>query len=339
MTMSLVLSMRITVLAHLEREGSSQRDEVIGQVAAALRRKGHQVSILGVHASLSKLLSGLRRRRPDLIFNLLETFGRNELGASGLAGLLALLGIPSTGGGPGEIYIQQDKALAKKLLAFEKLRYPDFMVFAPDADLETGSKLRFPLLVKPLRMEASIVANGNSLVRNVQDLLRRIRQIHADVNDAVLVEEYLEGREIHIGIVGNHDPVVLPPVEPDFSQLRNGELDIVDAAPKWQENSKRYKGTHPVVAQFPDELCARLQEVALEAYRALRLRDYGRVDLRLAKDGEIYVIEVKASCYLEKSSEFVTAAAAAGLDYVSLINKIAELAVERQERLVHSATG
>jgi len=330
--------MRITVLAHLEREGSSQRDEVIGQVAAALRRKGHQVSILGVHASLSKLLSGLRRRRPDLIFNLLETCGRKELGAAGLAGILTLLGIPSTGGGPGEIYIQQDKALAQKLLAFEKLRYPNFMVFTPDADLETGGKLRFPLFVKPLHMEASINVNGNSLVRNAQDLLRRIRQLHADVNDAVLVEEYIEGREIYAGIVGNHDPLVLPPVEMDCFRLCNGAPHIVDAAAKWQENSKRYKGTHPAVAQLPDELCARLQKVALEAYRALRVRDYGRVDLRLAEDGAIYVIEVTASCYLEKSSEFVTAAAAAGLDYVSLINKIAELAVERQERLVHSAS-
>ncbi|HEV3445748.1 MAG TPA: hypothetical protein VG099_13980 [Gemmataceae bacterium] len=331
--------MRITVLAHLEREGSSQRDEVIGQVAAALRRKGHQVSILGVHASLSKLLSGLRRRRPDLIFNLLETFGRNELGAAGLAGILTLLGIPSTGGGPGEIYIQQDKALARKLLAFEKLRYPDFMVFTPDADLETGGKLRFPVFVKPLRVEALIGVNGTSLVRNAQDLLRRIRQIHADVNDAALVEEYIEGREIYVGIVGNHDPMVLPPVEIDFSQLRNGEPHTVDAAAKLRQTSKRNKGTpRSVVPQLPDELCARLQKVALEAYRALRVRDYGRVDLRLAEDGEIYVIEVTASCYLEKSGEFVTAAAAAGLDYVSLINKIAELAVERQERLVHSAS-
>jgi D-alanine-D-alanine ligase len=329
--------MRITVLAHLEREGSSQRDEVIGQVAAALRRKGHQVSILGVHASLSKLLSGLRRRRPDLIFNLLETFGRKELGAAGLAGILTLLGIPSTGGGPGEIYIQQDKALAQKLLAFEKLHYPDFMVFAPDADLEASGKLRFPLFVKPLRMEASIDVNGNSPVRNVQDLKRRIRQIHADVNDAALVEEYIEGREIYVGIVGNHDPMALPPVEMDFSQLSNGELHIVDAV-KRQQNSKRYKGTRPVVPQLADELCVRLQKVALDAYRALRVRDFGRINLRLAEDGEIYVIEVNGSCYLEKSSEFVTAAAAAGLDYVSLINKIAELAVERQERLVHSAS-
>jgi D-alanine-D-alanine ligase len=329
--------MKITVLAHLEREGSSQRDEVIGQVAAALRRNGHHVSILGVHASLSKLLSGLRRRRPELMFNLMETFGRNELGAVGLAGILALLGIPSTGGGAGEIYIQEDMALAKKLLAFEGLRYPDFMVFTPDADLETGGKLHFPLFVKPLRMDASIGVNGDSLVHNAQDLMRRIRQIHADVNDAALVEEYIEGREIYVGIVGNHDPMVLPPVEMDFSGLGNGASHIVHAAAKWQKNSKRYKGTRPVIPELADELRARLQKVALEAYRALRVRDYGRVDLRLAEDGEIYVIEVNASCYLEKSSEFVAAAAAAGLDYVSLINKIAELAVERQERLVHNA--
>ncbi|HMC89573.1 MAG TPA: hypothetical protein VKI17_08490, partial [Gemmataceae bacterium] len=179
--------MRITVLAHLEQESSEQLDPVVGQVASALRKGGHKVSILGVHADLSRLISGLRKRKPDLIFNLMETFGRDELGAAGLAGVLNVLGFPYTGGGPGEIYIQEDKALAKKLLAFEKLLYPDFMVFTPNAELEIVGKLRFPLFVKPLRMDASIGINSKSLVHNVQELMRRVREIHHEIHDAALV--------------------------------------------------------------------------------------------------------------------------------------------------------
>ena len=330
--------MRITVLAHLATETSQQLDEVIGQVASALRKGGHKVSILGVHADLSRLISGLRKRKPDLIFNLMETFGRNELGAAGLAGVLNVLGFPYTGGGPGEIYIQEDKGLAKKLLAFEKLLYPDFMVFTPDAELGAAGKLHFPLSVKPLRMDASLGIDGKSLVWNIQNLTRRIKEIHSDSHDAALVEEYIEGREIYVGVLGNHEPQALAPVEMDFSKLSNGRLHIVDSEAKWAEKSTPYQDIRPIVPDFPDEVRARLQKVALEAYRALRVRDYGRVDLCLTNDGAIYVIAVNASCYLGKSTEFIMAAAEAGLDYVSLINKIVELAAERYQCLAPVAS-
>jgi D-alanine-D-alanine ligase len=327
--------MRITVLAHLARESSQQLDAVVGQVASALRKGGHKVSILGVHADLSRLISGLKKRKPELIFNLMETFGRNELGAAGLAGVLNVLGFPHTGGGPGEIYIQGDKGLATKLLAFEKLLYPDFMVFTPDTELETVGKLRFPLIVKPLHRDASIGIDGNSLVRNVQDLMRRIKEIHHEIHDAALVEEYIEGRDIYVGVLGNHEPQALSPIEieMDFSQLHNGRPHIADAEAKWNGKSTQYQDTQAIVPDLPDELRAKLHKVALEAYQALRVRDYGRIDLRLTDDGDIYVIEVNASCYLERSTEFAMAAALAGLDYVSLINKIVELAAVRQERL------
>ena len=326
--------MRVTVLTHLERQHSQELDPVIGQVARALRRLGHNVSILAVHADLTKLISGLKRRKPDLIFNLMETFGHDEFGAAGLAGVLDLVGIPYTGGGPGETYIQEDKGLAKKLLAYEKLLYPDFAVFAPDADLETGGKLRFPLFVKPLRMEASIGVDGESLVRTVPELMDRIKQIHAEVHDAALVEEYIEGREIYVGVLGNHDPRAFPPVEIDFAQLPNGQPHIVGAKAKWDEKSTQYRGTRPMPARLSDEVRARVNKAALLAYRALRVRDYGRIDLRLTQAGEVYVIEVNASCYLEKSTEFVMAAAEAGLDYENLVNGIVDHAMERRKQAV-----
>jgi D-alanine-D-alanine ligase len=324
-----VRDMRITILAYLDRENVRSFDLVVGQVAAALRQGGHQVSILGVHGDVRKLISGLHRRRPDLVFNLMDMFGKNLLGAIGVVGLLDLIGVPYTGGGPGEFYLQEDKVLSKKLLAFDHIRYPDFAVFTQDSALETGGQLRMPLFVKPLRMDASIGIDAKSLVRSSVEMMERVLDIHAKVRDAALVEEYIAGREIYVGVLGNQEPTAFPPIEMDFSGLAAGAPHVLGARAKWAENSPEYKGTHAKVADVTDELRARLQKVAVGAYRALRVRDYGRVDLRVTEGGEVYVIEVNASCYLEQSGEFVSAVTAGGVDYKSLINRIVELAVER----------
>ena len=130
-------------------------------------------------------------------------------------------------------------------------------------------------------------------------------------------------------MLGNRRPKALPPIEMDFSGLPEGVPQVLDSKAKWDERSKEYKGTKSVLADLPDELRARLQKVAVDAYRALRVRDYGRVDLRLTDTGEIYVIEVNASCYLERNSEFAMAAGAAGIDYPRLIERIVNLAQER----------
>lgn len=324
--------MKITVLTYVERESSKTYDGAVEPVAEALRGEGHQVSILGVHKDIRKLIGGLARRKPDLVFNVMETFGKTQLGAVGVVGLLDLLELKYTGGGPGEIYLQEDKVLTKKQLAFEGISYPDFAVFSRDAELETGGNLRMPMFVKPLRMDASIGIGARSLVRSTNDMMKQVREIHEKVRDAALAEEYIEGREFYVGILGNQNPQAFPPVEMDFSGLAEDKPRIVDAKAKWDETSAEYKGTKAVVADVPDELRARLQKVALDAYRALRVRDYGRVDLRLTDTGEIYVIEVNASCYLEPSGEFAYAAQAAGLDYQTLVNRIVECAVERYPR-------
>jgi D-alanine-D-alanine ligase len=253
------------------------------------------------------------------------------LGAADVAGFLDLLDVPYTGGGPGEIYIQEDKALTKKLLAFDRIPYPEYAVFSQDADLETGGHLRMPLFVKPLRMDASIGIDARSLVHSTRAMMERVLLIHKKVHDAALVEEYIEGREFYIGVLGNLEPQAFPPIEMDFSGLPEGAPRVLDAKAKWDKKSPEYKGTRAVLAEVSDEVRARLQKVALDAYRALRVRDYGRIDLRLTEAGEVYVIEVNASCYLERSSEFATAASAASLAYQVLINRIADLALERHK--------
>ncbi|MCI0359100.1 MAG: ATP-grasp domain-containing protein, partial [Planctomycetaceae bacterium] len=159
--------------------------------------------------------------------------------------------------------------------------------------------------------------------------MERISYIHKTFGQTALAEEFIEGRELYVSVLGNQDPIAFPPIEMDFSGLPDGSVRIMDNEAKFDENSHRYHGTKAVIADIDDELKARLQRVALDAYRALRVRDYGRIDLRLTGSGEIYVIEVNASCYLEKSAEFAMAAAAADLGYEELINRIPKLALER----------
>jgi D-alanine-D-alanine ligase len=321
--------MNVTVLAGLENNDPKSYDVVVDQVASALRKKGHRVSIFGVHDDLRKLVTGLARRKTDLVFNLLESFGDNTGGDVAVAGVLDLLRLRYTGGGPGELYLRQDKGLAKKVFAFEGILYPHYAVFSQDADFETAGNLRMPLFVKPLTADASIGIDGDSLVRDTTSLMKRVLAIHEKVGDSALVEEYIEGREFYVGVLGNREPIPFPPIEMDFSGLPEGMPRVAGTKAKWKKNSIEYKGTKSVLAEIPDELRAKLQKAALDAYRALRVRDYGRVDLRLTETGDIYVIEVNASCYLEQESEFAVAAQAAGIKFPDLVQRIAELAVER----------
>jgi D-alanine-D-alanine ligase len=323
--------MKITVLTYLDSEDESSKDyeAVVPQVGRALRSLGHRVSILGVHGDVKRLITSLSRRKPDLVFNLMEMFSENVFGDIPVAGMLDLLGLRYTGSGPGELYLSQDKGLTKKLLAFEDILYPRFAVFSRQQAFETGGNLRMPLFVKPLRSDSSIGIGGKSLVHDAGALMERVAAIRKELNDSALAEEFIEGREFYVGVLGNAQPKALPPVEVDFTGLPPGAPKILDNKAKWDERSKEYKGTKSVLASLPDELRARLQKVAVDAYRALRVRDYGRVDLRLTDTGDIYVLEVNASCYLERNSEFAMAAAAAGIEYPKLIERIVQLALER----------
>lgn len=325
--------MKITVLAYVTEEGSQECDVVVPQVVEALREGGHEPSVLTVRDDLVNMIEALQNAKPDLVFNLVESFGDDIVGGlMGVTGVLDLLRLRHTGGGPGELYLQEDKALSKKLLAYENLLYPHFATFAKDSDFETGGTLRMPLFVKPQRNDASMGIDAKtSLVRNTTELMERVLEIHKKFDDSALAEEFIEGREFYVGVIGNQELTAFPPVEMDFSGLPDGAPHVLDSKAKFDTSSVEYQGTKAVMADVSDELKAKLQKVAVDAYRVLRVRDYGRIDLRLTDAGDIYVIEVNANCYLEKESEFAMSAAAAGLDYVTLVNKIADLAIERAE--------
>ncbi len=322
--------MIITVLTHLLKERDAKSyDIVIDQVSAGLTSRGHEVSVFGVHGDMVKLVEGLKERKPNLIFNLMETFGKTQLGSIGVVGVLDLLGLPYTGGGPGEFYLQEDKGITKKILAYEKILYPDYAVIPEGSESKKASNLRFPMFVKPLRMDASIGISAKSIVRTQKELTERINAIHK-LKDSALIEEYIEGREFFVGLLGNNSPQILPILEVDFSGMPEGAPKILDAKAKWDTESAEYKGSKVVVADLPAELRDRIHNIALEAYRALRVRDYGRVDLRMDESGAVYVIELNASCYLERSSELAVAAKAAGIEYEDLLERIVQLALERR---------
>ena len=324
--------MNITVLTYLDSEDENSKDyeAVVPQVARTLRGLGHRVSVLGSHGDVKRIVAGLSRRKPDLVFNLMEMFADNVFGDIPVTGLLDLIGVKYTGSGPGELYLSQDKGLTKKLLAFDGILYPRFAVFSKQqGSFETGGNLRMPLFVKPLRSDSSLGIGGKSLVHDAVALMERVTAIRKELNDSALAEEYIEGREFYVGVLGNGQPKALPPIEVDFTGFPEGVPKVLDSKAKWDESSKEYKGTKSVLANLPDELRAKLQKVAVDAFRALRVRDYGRVDLRLTDTGDIYVLEVNASCYLERSSEFAMAAAAGGMDYPRLIERIVNLTLER----------
>src|SRR5262245_5938816 len=182
----------------------------------------------------------------------------------GVTGILDLLQLHYTGGGPGELYLQEDKALAKRLLAYEGVLYPDYATFAPGAEFGTGGKLRMPLFVKPVRMDASLGIDERSLVRNMQELKSRVLRIQKEFGDSALVEEYIEGREFYVAVVGNQQPVAFPPIEIDFSGLPDGSLRIMDNEAKFDETSERFHGTRAVVADVDPDLKARLHATALD---------------------------------------------------------------------------
>ena len=326
--------MRVTVLTWLDSEQALSYDAVVDQVAAALERGGHVVSIVGVHGDLQRLVDGLAVTAPELVFNLMEMFDDCLVGDVAVAGLLELVGVPFTGSGPDGLALCGNKALAKKLFAFDGVPSPRFGLFAPGGPVACDA-LRMPLFVKPLNGDGSVgVDESRSLVHDAGALERRVREIHVELHDVALAEEYVDGRELYVGILGNEAPEVLPIVEIDFSGLPAGAPHVLGARAKFDLASPEYRGTSAVVATLSPALRARVTELALAAYRALGVRDYGRVDLRVSDGGDPFVIEVNASCYLDEAGELALAARAAGLDYTALVNRIAALARDRFARRI-----
>lgn len=300
----------------------------VEQVAQVLRRARHDVFFLRVapdHESLARLA----RAKVDLLFNLVETFGDDDTKEPHVAAYYELLDLRYTGSGPRGLAVAMDKAMTKKILQFHGIRTPRFVtVFRGRVDW--AHDLQFPVIVKPGREDGSIGIGFAAVATSIKDLMERIDALHADFNHPVLIEEYIEGREVYVGVLGNRDAEVLPPVELDLSHLPEGRPHIAATEVKWQRGTRAYRGSK---SRIPDDLPAgveaALHEAALTAFRALYLRDYARFDFRISPAGEPFLIEANPNPYLHSSSEFIQAARASGRTYGATIQAIVALALTR----------
>ena len=304
------------------------KKEVEDEVAEALGKLGHQADLYVLDGS-TKGLHGLAKLDVDLVFNLAESFAGNDTADYCIAAYLELLGKRFTGSGSHGLLYAQDKAVAKKILEFHGIDTP---VFARSfrGRLDFSHDLAFPVIVKPAREDGSIGIEFNAVVNSIRELMERIDWLHANFNSPVLIEEYVEGREIYVGVIGNDNATALPPVELDLSKLPAGTPRIAGAEVKWGKGTGAYRDTKSAVAEdLPEETAALLQSTAVAVYQALELRDYARIDMRLRPDGRVAVIEANPNPWLASKAEFAMAARKAGRSYNQLIGEILDLALGR----------
>jgi D-alanine-D-alanine ligase len=314
--------------ARPKRKGA---DEDVQEVYEALKKAGHSPVYLRLDGT-SESLKELALSESDLLFNLVESFGGDDTADSRVAGYLELLGRRFTGSGSHGLYLAQDKALAKKIFAFHGIHTPTFaMVFR--GRTEHAHDIQFPVIVKPAREDGSIGIRFNAVCGSIKEMMERLDYLHAEFDSPALIEEYIEGRELYVGVLGNEKPEALPIVELDLSKLPEGTPKIAGAEVKWEEDTDAYRKTQPF---FPDDLdevlVERIKDTAVQAYQALQLRDYGRIDIRLAADGTIHVLEVNPNPYLLSTAEFAMAAKQSGRSYTDLVGEIADLALARYDR-------
>lgn len=326
-----------------DREATPNGDPpVYKEVRSALKERGYTVQTLAASPDIQDLVGRIQRDSSDMIFNLCESLGGVDTHAIRVAALLELLGRPFTGTGSLGMTLAQDKALAKKIFAFHGIGYPKFSIMQA-GQVEWSDEIQFPLFVKPSNTDSSVGIDENALCHNVKQLMERISYIHTELKAPVLIEEFIEGREMFVGVLGcDSDSVALPIVEWDFSKVKRGPR-FATAEAKWNENSEGYKAPEFFPTDIPEAVYAKIQATAVDACRALRVQDYGRVDMRVRhksgkrgskgasdeNDWEFFVIEVNPNPYLEEHSEVAMAAKKHDVAFADLIERIIESASRR----------
>ncbi|HEX9606298.1 MAG TPA: ATP-grasp domain-containing protein [Gemmatimonadaceae bacterium] len=327
--------MKITVL-HSKDALAPPIDPLLGQLDAALAENGHTTRRLAVDDAVQPLIDELTKEQPELVFNLAESFRGKSALESNVAALLNLLDLRYTGSSPAGLILAGDKTLTKKVLAFHGIQSAKFATMYR-GQVDWSGDIKFPLLVKPPQEDASLGITQKSVVNDVKELLDVISSTQQEYQSPVLVEEFIDGREFYVGVIGNSKVEALPIIELDFSKFPDGLPKIASWEAKWgddgDEKGAQFEGTKSIFpTDLSEELTSKIQQVAIDSFQALRLRDYARVDLRVTAEQEVYVIEANPNCYLEQTSEFARSAQKAGLEYPALIARIVELASARYSR-------
>lgn len=304
--------------------------EDVAAVEESLREGGYRPFVLRVEKFSRDLVETLQGLSPRFVFNLCEEVeGKPELEMC-VAGLLELMGVPYTGSDPFALALALDKFRVKQVLRAARIPTPRGFLCRPGQKPALPRGMRFPVLVKPVRQDASLGINSRSVCRTAADLDTQVSYIHDAYEQGALVEEFLDGREFNVSVVGDGEPRVLAVSEIDFSGLPEGEPKIVSYRAKWDEDSPLFRGTVPICpAPIPRRLENRIRDLAIRSHRCIGCRDYARVDMRTDSRGNVYVLEVNPNPDISPKAGFARAARAAGYAYSEMILRISEAALQR----------
>jgi D-alanine-D-alanine ligase len=318
--------------ADFKEELEAEVGEAEYDVAEALIENGHDVYLLGFRDNLRRILERLEDYEPDLVFNATESFMGKPRYDYGVTALLEMKGYRYTGSPPEALLLARDKATSKKILDYHSINVPRFAVYPVDDEIGQPD-IDFPLIVKPTHEDASVGIAQSSVVNDYAGLRERVEFIHRSLNQSAIVEELIDGRELYVGIIGSSRLEVLPIVEMAFDKIDEPAKRIATYSAKWDLDYRERWGIKNVFARrIGDETLEEMHRAAKLAYTALELRDYGRVDFRLTKDQQIYVIEVNPNPYISFGEDMANSAERAGMDYNQFIERIVREATKRYEK-------
>jgi len=304
-------------------------------VISTLRGLGHDVQPLGVHDDLGDIRRASTEWRPHIAFNLLEGFDDVTIFDQNVVSHLELLKLSYTGCNPRGLLLARDKSLSKKLLAYHRIAVPEFEVFRIGRPIRRPKRLAFPLIVKSLTQEASIGISQASVVDTDEKLKERVTFIHASIGTAAIVERYIEGRELYVGILGNQALQALPVWELFFTNMPADAKRIATDRVKWSvKYQKKYGIESGPARDLPEAIADRIQHVCKRAYRALELSGYARIDLRLDEAGNVWLLEANPNPQIAKGEDFAASAEKVGIGYDSLLQRILNLGLRWQPESV-----
>jgi D-alanine-D-alanine ligase len=333
-------SLRVLVLLHPDLmppdslKGHSEQDintwKTEYDVVSTLRASGHEVKPLGVKNELAPIRDEVESWKPHVVFNLLEEFHGEAVYDQNVASYLELLRVPYTGCNPRGLVLARGKDLSKNLVRYHRVPVPAFAVFAMRRKVKRPARLGLPLIVKSLNEDASMGIAQASVVDSDEALAERVAFIHERIGTAAIAEQYIEGRELYVGVLGNDRRRVLPIWELEFGELAQGTRPIATEKVK---HDIAYQERHGVVQGpakgLPPQLQARIRSMVKRICRTLELDGYARIDFRLSTDNVPYFIEANPNPEIAQVEEFAKSAESDGLKYPDLLNRVLALGISR----------
>jgi D-alanine-D-alanine ligase len=298
-------------------------------VLTTLRRPGHEVRVVGIGDHLTELRETIDEFRPHVVFNLLDEFSGIISYDHYVVAYLELIRQRYTGCNPRGMMLSRDKVLTKRVLATHRVATPAFRLFPFGRRYREPSRLTFPLFVKSATEDASLGISQASLVEDMKSLRERVQFIHEQIQSDALVEEYIDGREIYVGVLGNTRLTTLPAWEMDFGTLTANQARIATRKVKWDRKYQTKHGIKTGRAQdLSDEQRELLSRLAKRTYRALYMSGFARMDFRLTSDGRVFLLEANANPNLSKGEDLADSAKAFGVNYTALVNRIVQLGMD-----------